>query len=101
MLKPDFSFIHEAVIEEFKGVSGSGKPIYAEPVTMKCRIQPRIKRITDAKGNEVVAGGRIMFTAGTRLSTGTKITYESRTYELITLAPAFSMSESHVEGWFK
>ena len=101
MLKPDFAFKQTVIVQPYKGLTGTGKPIYAEPIEMKCRIEPSTRKVIDAKGNEVIASGFIMLTAGTRLEAGSIIVWEGVRYSLIKLAPQYTFEESHVEGWLK
>lgn len=90
-------------VKERNGVGPSGKPIEGSTVTLKCRIEPTIKRIIDGAGIEVIAGGYIMFPAGTRFATGSFLEWEGIERRSIKIEPVFLAAEnyeSHVEGWF-
>lgn len=101
-----FDWMHttEVVVSEPVSQSPSGKPIEKPPVILKCRIEPSVRKITDNTGNEVVAGGYIMFPAGTRFATGSTVEWEGVKHKLIKCEPVHLASENHethVEGWFK
>lgn len=101
-----FDWMHtiEVTVVELIGQSPSGDPIEAAPVQLMCRIEPSIRRIRDTKGDEVVAGGFIMFPPGVRFNTGSTVEWAGRKRELIKCEPMRLASEdyeTHVEGWFK
>ena len=101
MLKPDFTFRQMVTIRPLVGQTGSGKPIYGEEMTVKCRIEPSTRKVIDSKGDEVIAGGFIMLSAGMRLEPDSIIFWEGNKYHLIKLSPQYTFVESHVEGWFR
>lgn len=100
MLKPDFAFRQTVTVTALQGTSGTGKPIYSDPILMRCRIEPEIRKIISVDGVEVITKGFIMMTAGTRFPVGTIIQWEGIKYKLLALSPIYTMEESHVEGWF-
>lgn len=101
-----FDWMHtkSVTVTELAGQSPSGKPIEKTPVTLSCRIEPSVRRIADSLGNEVVAGGYIMFPAGTRFAAGSTVEWERVKRTIIKIEPVFLAAEdyeTHVEGWFK
>lgn len=47
----------------YTGKDEYSNPIYADPVTLQCRVSPRAVQVLDANGNEVVSKASI-WTAG-------------------------------------
>ena len=97
-------YTKEVKVIEIIGQTPTGKPIELSTVVIKCRIEPSIRRIIDESGNEVVAGGYIMFPPATRFKIGSIVEWENIKRKLIKLEPIYSALEgleTHVEGWFK
>lgn len=94
----------DITVTEIASISGTGKPVEKPPVTVRGRIEPTTRRITDARGNEVIAGGFVMFPPGTRFAVGSTVEWQGQKRNLIKVEPCFMAStsiETHVEGWFK
>ena len=54
MLIPGFLLQHEVVVEPYQGDSAYG-PVYAGPVTVRCWLERKRRRVKDAQGREVVS----------------------------------------------
>lgn len=96
-----YYFIHSVTVAAFQGISGNGKPLYANPVKRAARIEPRTEIVKNPQGVEVVARGFVLFPAGYRAPAGSKISFEGTEYSLISLEPIFGWEEDHVEGWLE
>jgi hypothetical protein len=50
--------------EKFTGKDEYSNPIYAAPVTIRCRVSPKSMQLLDANGNEVLSKANIYMAPG-------------------------------------
>ncbi|MEG1515152.1 MAG: hypothetical protein RSD95_09735 [Clostridia bacterium] len=99
MLKPDFTFVHSAVIRPWlrHGLTG---PEYGSPISLRGRFDfSRTKtKSANAAAQEVIASGTVFFPAGTRLEPESLIAFDGKSYSVLSARPCFGWGgESHVE----
>ena len=69
---------------------------------VKCRWMWGLHRITDAKGEEIIAVAKVFFLVGVTLDTEYFLTYENADYKVVKiLKPQNSMLRHHVEVYVK
>lgn len=102
MLRPDFTFHHTIVIEDWveRGVSGE---VYKPPVTYKCRVNLKAEHSHQMSGmpsNENIVSGTVFMSAGVRMPPLSRATFQGRKYKVITCQPCYDAitgAENHVE----
>ena len=100
-MTPAFAFIHTATVRKWTGFDLNA-PTYASPVTIKCRVeleQKKVKRQGTSGGavQEVIASGTVFMPAGTRMEPDSTITWDGRTFTVLSVEPIFGFVETHVE----
>lgn len=100
-MTPTFAFIHTASVRKWTGY-GMNAPTYAAAETVKCRVeleQRKVKRQGTAGGavQEVIASGTVFMPAGTRMEPDSLITWDGRTFTVLSVEPIFGFAETHVE----
>ena len=52
-------FTDKIIVQPVVGVGNSGQPLYGEFITIKCRVEHNMKKITDATGQEKISDAQI------------------------------------------
>jgi hypothetical protein len=97
---------HTAAVEKYEGTTGRGEKLYAAPIFVKCRIQPKVTKQVTQTGEFVLTSAMIFFDGkeaaliAEEIPAGSRITLESAEYSLLSLEKAYGFREvHHLEGW--
>jgi hypothetical protein len=84
------------------GNTGLGGAAYGSSFDEKCIVEPGYKKITDAKGAEVIASAFCILEADSMMKVGNKIEWTGKWYEAVDVqAIRINGQTHHIEAYFK
>lgn len=94
MLKiPNYLMQQEIKIENYAGNSAYGA-IYSDPIIESGRFEPTTSKVTDYKGSEVVASGRLYLYPYVQIKAQSKVTIDDQIYEAIKVTPLIAFKNA-------
>lgn len=101
MLTPDFAMVQQGQIRRWieRGITDD---VYAEPETVRCRVNFRrrlVKIVSGGTVEETVSVGQVFFPAGIRLDPKDRFIFDGTEYGVISCLPCYDLAgrENHVE----
>lgn len=102
MLTPDFAFVQRVTLERWlrRGIKADE---YSAPETMKCRVDFARKVVHGSNESAAIASGTVWLSAGTRIDVHDRLTFDGRTYTVLSCQPCFDIMgrENHVEVYIQ
>jgi hypothetical protein len=95
------SEMHETASVRPTAGQGAYGPVYGTAFGINCYLEPGFRRVTNERGEEVVASLFGVFPATSSLSAGDELTWNDRRYIAVDVQPmSFGGSPDHVEAYF-
>lgn len=70
-------------IEAQSGVDGMGRPIYAQPVTVRARVEGKRRTVRRSDGTDVISSASAIVRPSVEVAPESRVVHDGRTYEVL------------------
>lgn len=92
--------LRQTVTLEMPRGQGAYGPLYADPLSVRCRIEPKRRRVRTAAGVELVSEAVAQLDPSVQIAPEARVTWEGRAYQVIEVrsTPGLSGRAAYVEA---